>query len=54
MLSAPVAFADEDYLEFNEEHPPAARVLRFDLKKRKAVPFVEKLENSWSGLGRSW
>ena len=51
LFSAPVAFADEDYLDYNEQNPPSLDVLRFDLKKRKAAPFLEKLDNSWSGLG---
>ncbi|MGD0524229.1 MAG: PDZ domain-containing protein [Polyangiaceae bacterium] len=50
VLSAPVAFADEDYLEFNEEHPRPLEVSRFDLKKRKLVPFIEKLDASWTGV----
>ena len=51
LFVAPVAFADEDYVEYNEQNTPPLDVLRFDLKKRKTVPFIEKLENSWSGLG---
>jgi tricorn protease len=50
LLVAPVAFADEDYLEYSEENPMPVQVTRFDLKKRKTVPFIEKLETSWSGL----
>jgi tricorn protease len=50
VLSGPVAFADEDYLEYNEDHPPPLDVSRFGLKKRKTEHFAEKIDGSWTGL----
>jgi tricorn protease len=50
VLSQPTVFADEDYLEYDPEHTPPMDAVRFDLKKRKTTPFVEKLDQSWLGL----
>ncbi|HEY3817824.1 MAG TPA: PDZ domain-containing protein [Polyangiaceae bacterium] len=50
VFSAPVAFADEDYLEFEGDNQPPLDVFRFDLKKRKTTPFLEKLDGPSSGL----
>jgi tricorn protease len=48
LLRFPTAFADEDYVEFDEELEPPLDVLRFDLKKRKTEPFVDGID-PWSG-----
>jgi tricorn protease len=42
LIVAPIAFADEDYVEF-DEHPPPLGVMRFDLKTRKTERFLEKI-----------
>jgi tricorn protease len=44
LLQAPIAFADEDYEDFNPMNPPPLGVFRFDLKDRKATPFIERID----------
>jgi tricorn protease len=43
LVSAPVAMADEDMVD-SEDEPPPFDVTRFDLKKRKAAAFLEKID----------
>ena len=50
LLAAPIAFADEDYLEFDNGEPPL-EVLRFELKTRKTEKFIPKIEGGLSGGG---
>jgi tricorn protease len=48
LLRFPAAFADEDYVDFDEDAQPPLDVLRFDLKKRKTEPFVSHIDAaSW-------
>jgi tricorn protease len=44
LVSAPIAFADEDYLEFDDDNPAPVAVTRFDLKKRKTERFLDKID----------
>jgi tricorn protease len=44
LLRFPTAFADEDYLDFDDDNQPPLDVLRFDLKKRKTEMFLDKLD----------
>src|SRR5262249_19513227 len=46
LLAAPTALADEDYVEYNDANPPPLAVSRFELKKRKAEPFLDKVDGS--------
>src|SRR5581483_10451354 len=48
LTTAPVAFSDEDYIEFDGDNPPPSDVLRFDLKSRKTEKFLEHVD-----LGRA-
>jgi tricorn protease len=48
LLRFPAAFADEDYVDFDDDIQPPLDVLRFDLKKRKTETFVDKIDAaSW-------
>ena len=44
LLQAAIALADEDYEDLNPFNPPQLAVFRFDLKDRKSVPFVERMD----------
>jgi tricorn protease len=46
LLRAPTALADEDYIEAEEDEPPPLDVVRFNLKKRKTEPFVDRIDSS--------
>ncbi len=50
LLKAPTAFADEDYLDAQEDEPPPFDAVRFDLKKRKASPFADHLDSRWGAF----
>ncbi len=53
VLSNPIALSDEDYLEYGDGNPPPEDSLRFDLKTRKAEPFVARVDGgngAWGGL----
>jgi len=47
LLTAPVVFADEDYLEYDEDNPPPIDVLKYDIKKRKTEPFAEHIDGTF-------
>ncbi len=47
LVSIPVAFADEDYIEFDDDNLPPVDVQRYDVKKRKVEPFVEKIDGTF-------
>ncbi|MCB9558619.1 MAG: PD40 domain-containing protein [Deltaproteobacteria bacterium] len=49
LTAGPLAFSDEDYLTLRVK-PPKLDVLRFDLDKRKAKPFVNAIDWGRSGL----
>jgi tricorn protease len=51
LLSYQLAFADEDYLEYNEEIPVPENVVRFDLKTRKTEKFVDGIDGSAPAYG---
>jgi tricorn protease len=46
---APLTFSDEEYMTIGRE-PPPFDVMRFELKLRKAEPFVEKVDMGQDGL----
>ncbi len=50
LLSIPVAFADEDYIELDDENAPPLQVSRFNLKKRKVEKRIEDVDGSTNGL----
>jgi tricorn protease len=53
LFAAPIAFADEDYVEL-ESHEPPIEVLRFDLRTRKTEKFIGKIEGGLSGGGETF
>jgi tricorn protease len=50
LLSQPVAFADEDYIDFDDDKVPPLKLSRFDLKKRKTETLQEKIDQEPSSL----
>jgi tricorn protease len=48
LVSVPIAFADEDYIEWNDDNPMPVAVTRFDLKKRKTAKFLDKIDGGGS------
>ena len=54
LLQAPLAFSDEDYVEFDDDNPAPLDVLRFELKTRKAEPFVTKIDGRNESLAATF
>jgi tricorn protease len=50
LLSQPIAFADEDYIELDDDKAPPLRLSRFDLKKRKTETLQEKIDQEQGSL----
>ncbi len=46
VMAGPIAFADEDYLEYDEDNPAPLHVSRFDLKKRKTKTYLETIDSA--------
>jgi tricorn protease len=51
LIVAPTALSDEDNVDYDDDNPVPLGVLRFDLKKRKAERFVEKIDGQLTGGG---
>lgn len=48
LLSMPIAFSDEDYLEYDDDNPPPIDVQRYDVKKRKTEPFADHIDGTFA------
>ena len=52
-VRAPMAFTDEDYVEFDDEEPPPLDVSASTSKTRKAEKFIDKIDYGRRWRGRS-